>query len=362
MGKQIKERVEIGKDAQGKPVYKWASGQSVREMHDAIARLYVEHGLIEGIMPVAEATEVKHSATFKEYADNWLAVYKAPKLKPTTYRGYVSMLSAHLYPTFGNIPICDITTEEVQRFLNKRKSLAFKTLHTMMMFLGEIFKDALEDGIIQKNPTASRKLVIPSTKKTERNALTQAQLVCILQSVRELEAQDKRLMALLLLTGMRRGEVLGLRWEDIDVEAGLIYVRRNVTFPHNQPHIGTPKTEKGKRTIPLDDQLWDLLQPALATGYIIGNEQPISDMAYKRTWQRITKRVELYGATAYVFRHSYLTMASNAGVTPKTLQAIGGHADIATTMNRYVHAQRDQILDAGRKISQKFRFEDNSVS
>ena len=87
------------------------------------------------------------------------------------------------------------------------------------------------------------------------------------------------------------------------------------------------------------------------------NRQPITEMSYKRTWERIEKHVNLYGATTHVFRHTYLTILSNAGVEPKTIQAIGGHADITTTMNIYVHKQTAQIIDAGRKASGKFRLD-----
>lgn len=355
MAKQIKERVEIGRDAQGLPVYKWATGFTAKEVHASIVRIYLEHGLIEG-MDNPPAEQANKSPKFKAYVENWLEVYKEPKLKPTTYNGYISMLNAHLYPAFGKKAIDAITTEDVQNFLNKRKELAHKTLHSLLMFMGEIFKDALEDGLIQKNPTASRKLVIPSVKRTERQALTQQQLISVLQDVKQLDDdRERRLVALLLLTGMRRGEVLGLRWEDIDFDEGLIHVQRNVTYTTNQPHIGTPKTEKGKRTIPLDAQLQDLLQPVCGEGYVIGDSAPITRMVYTRMWNRIQKKVNLFGATAHVFRHSYLTLASNAGITPKTIQGIAGHADIMTTMNRYVHAQRDQILDAGRKIAPLFQ-------
>lgn len=222
-----------------------------------------------------------------------------------------------------------------------------------MNLLGLIFADAIDDGVLEKNPAKSRKIVMPSTKKTEREALSVDDVRKIIAELALLEERDRRMMALLLLTGMRRGEVLGLRWEDIDVNNGLIHVQRNVTYAQNQPHVGTPKTQKGFRDIPLDSTLLNLLQPAQKNGYIVGGETPISNMSYKRAWERIAKQIDLHEATAHVFRHTYLTIASNAGVSIKTLQAIGGHADISTTMNRYVHAQVDQIRDAGVRISQE---------
>lgn len=97
---------------------------------------------------------------------------------------------------------------------------------------------------MERDPTASRKLVIPSTKKTEREAISLEEFQDILVNLDKLKVQDRRLMALLMLTGMRRGEALGLQWADIDWEKELVSVERNVTFAGNQPHVGTPKDRK----------------------------------------------------------------------------------------------------------------------
>lgn len=159
-------------------------------------------------------------------------------------------------------------------------------------------------------------------------------------------------MALLMFTGMRRGEVLGLRWEDIDYERMLISVQRNVTFPSNQPVITTPKTQHGVRQIPLDKALIALLDKADDDiGFVIGGNVPITLTSYRNTYARIEKRVNLNGATAHVFRHSYLTLLDEAGVDPKTLQSIAGHGDINTTWNRYVHGRIKAIKDAGDKFA-----------
>lgn len=94
-----------------------------------------------------------------------------------------------------------------------------------------------------------------------------------------------------------------------------------------------------------------MLKPYHETGYIIGGDAPITRMSYRRRWQRIERQVDLFGATAHVFRHSYLTLAAGVGTDVKTLQTIAGHADIQVTMNRYVHAQTDNIIEAGKKMS-----------
>lgn len=152
-----------------------------------------------------------------------------------------------------------------------------------------------------------------------------------------------------MYTGMRLGEVLGLRWEDIDFDAGLIRIRRNVTHPTNQPFIGTTKTSNGVRTIPLLDELRKHLGTS-GKGFVVGGDSPYTKMQHRRAWERITKQIDLHGATAHVFRHTFLTILASTGVDVKTLQAIAGHGDIQITMNRYVHPVNDNILKAGKMM------------
>lgn len=162
------------------------------------------------------------------------------------------------------------------------------------------------------------------------------------------------MMALMMLTGTRRGEALGLRWEDIDLSAGLIHIQRNITYAQNQPFIGTPKTAKGERDVPINSMLLTHLEPIQKEGFIIGDTEPISRMLYRRRMERIEATIDLHGATAHIFRHSYLTYAASLGTGLKTLQSIAGHADIHTTMNRYVHKQTDKIIETGNRLQALF--------
>lgn len=142
--------------------------------------------------------------------------------------------------------------------------------------------------------------------------------------------------------------MLALRWEDIDFDAGLIHIRRNAPLVDNRPVVGTPKTKKGCRSIPMGKQLTDMLRPLQAQeGYVIGGTAPITKSSYTKAMQRIGKKIDLHGATAHILRHTYATMLYNAGVPPKMIQYIMGHADFSTTMNRYTHTNMDGVMQAG---------------
>ena len=186
MSTKMRERVEVGRNGSNLPIYKWACGNSKKELHKSIANLHVRYGLLPN-MPIQQAQPQASGVTFEKYTPKWLEIYKAPKVKPTTLRGYRSMLSTHLFPAFGKQEIDRITTEDIQVFLNERKHLAKKTLKELLTFLNEIFCDAIEDGHLKKNPTKSRKLVVPSSKETVREALLEEQVVSIIKQIATLD-------------------------------------------------------------------------------------------------------------------------------------------------------------------------------
>ena len=171
------------------------------------------------------------------------------------------------------------------------------------------------------------------------------------------QKEDRLLLALLIFTGMRRGEVIALRWEDIDWKKRLIAVKRAVTYKNNRPVIGKTKSEAGNRLIPLDEQLAAILQPYRQIhGFIIGDgTEPITETTFKRMWERIGKRIDLCGATPHVFRHTYITLAASSGMDVKTLQSIAGHSDIKMTLDRYAHERENNIISAGGLIGNIFR-------
>lgn len=291
--------------------------------------------------------------TFGAYARKWWQLYKAPKHKPTTLQTYQNAMEKHIYPFFQSKPLNEITIDTVQQFFNLHMNLSWSSVRQMRILLHEVFSAAIEDGYMDKDPTASSRLVLP-TKRSVREALPTEAFVDVMKQIACLEPEDARLLALLTYTGMRRNEVLGLRWEDIDLDERLVHVRRGATFTSNQPIIGTPKTKAGYRDIPITEHLLPYLQPVQKGGFVIGGgNTPITQSTYDRAMERIGKAINLHGATAHVFRHSYLTFLGTLNTNVKTIQAIAGHSDIQTTMNRYVHKDRQQIHLAGRAFSEK---------
>ena len=290
-------------------------------------------------------------ALFAAYAWEWFESYKVPKLRPGTAMNYRLTIRKHLVPYFGQMHMNAITTADVQRFYNQHAHQARSTVRTMGILLHGIFESAIEDGLCTINPTRSKRLTMTQRKKV-REALPLEHAQDIIAGLPKLEPKDRLLVALLIFTGIRRGEALGLQWADIDFERKLISIKRSVRFVGNKGYIGPTKSSAGVRLIPLSPQLEEVLAQVDHGGkYLLGNgEFPITEMTYKRGWERICRTIDMHGATAHVLRHTYITMAA-AHLDIKTLQTIAGHADISTTMNRYAHGREDRIIQANALLA-----------
>ncbi len=347
MPERIRQRIQFGTDANGRPITHWVSGSTVQDLVNNALKL---------VLKQAPEPENTNCPAFGPYAENWMTLYKVPKLRRQTLSTYRSLLDKHLLPFFGKKRLSEIDVATLQTFFNENSRLSKSSARQMKIILHQIFAMAMEDGYMRMNPTESKRLALP-TRVKKREALTDEQTKAVIRSLPKLDARDQLLVAIPLFTGMRRGEMLGLRWEHIDLEKKRIHVQQAVTFRGNQPVVGPPKSEAGNRIIPLSQQLEDILRPlAKEQGFVIGSgEEPITEKMLKRSWERITKRIDLFGATLHVLRHTYITIAASSGADVKTVQSISGHSDIRMTLERYAHAREAKVLQAGELICNVFR-------
>ena len=254
-------------------------------------------------------------------------------------------LHKHVIPYFKGKRLQDITTKDVQGFYDERAAYSNSTCRHWRTLLYGIFNSAIEDGLLEKNPAKSIRLTM-SKKKKERLPISREEAAGIEANLHLLEGKDLLLLAILLYTGVRRGEMLGLRWEDIDFERKLIHIRRQITFINNRPVEKATKSQAGLREVPMLPELEKILlanRPADAspTNYVVDGEEALSERSFRNTWARICKKVDIpKGVTPHVLRHTFLTQLQATGrVDIKTLQSIAGHSKITMTMNTYVHRE-----------------------
>ena len=350
----IRRRVIIGYHDDGTEIVKRIQAKDENEANDKVVQAYIDSGRIwEFLHHDSEKKKKKTQTRFMAYAEEWMKTFKKPKLKPKTFQSYVGYLHTHLYPAFGERFIEEITTQDVQQFMNERSHLARKSLKSYHDLLAQILDAAVEDKIIEENPAKSKRLANPSTKETVREAVPEEQFREIMKSLMKMDnGEEKLMLALLIFTGMRRGEVLGLRWDDIDFEQKCIHIRRNVTHPGNPPVIGTPKTKSGVRDVYFGENLEAILVAMKGEGFVFGGEKPLSRKEYLTLESRIRKKIDLHGATPHVLRHTYLTTAAGENIDPKTLQSMAGHADHQVTMNVYVHPKKENVARAGQMMDE----------
>ena len=352
MTKRIRERVQVGMDANGKPIYEWATGHTRQEVFESALEILQKYNQAK---PATETKEAPTAPYFETYLEEWWKLYKQPKLRHTTLSTYRNLIDNHILPHFRRMRLNEIKVNSLQKFYNDRSHMAQASVKQMARILHQIFEMAIEDGYMTFNPTKSKRLFIKGTTH-KREALTGEEVRSLMSDLYLLEGDDRLLLAVLLYTGMRRGEAIGLRWEDIDWKRRLIAIERAVTYQNNRPVIGEPKSEAGKRQVPLDDRLADVLKPhRQLNGFILGEGvRPLTEKQFTRTWQRMNRTINLFGATPHVFRHTYITLAVSSGIDVKTLQAIAGHADVQMTLGRYSHKREEKVIEAGELIGRVF--------
>lgn len=302
-----------------------------------------EKELYRKIYEYAEKKE--KGPTFKEVSRQWWSI-EVEKLAPGTVRGY-DKATERANEYFGDMPIKDITTAQVTKYLFSlaRQGLAKKTVKNNKIVISRIFHFAMVECLITYNPATAAESPKNLAEK-RRTAATPDEEQAIRQH------SDAWLMPLFaLLTGMRKGELIGLKWGDIDLEANLIHVRRSVWYGGGA-HEKTPKTEAGVRSIPILSELYPHVKDARSHNpqhYVFGGEKPLSEKAYRYRLKCFQKETGTT-ATLHQLRKSFATMAVGADVPPDVLRTIIGHKDISTTMNIYAEVRGERISGAAASM------------
>lgn len=286
--------------------------------------------------------------TFKEYTEKIFDIFLRPRWKPSTANTNKFLLDKHIMPYFENMTLASIDTAAVQQFFQTKQHLSKSYTKQMLIMLHEIFENAVEDKKMSGDPTSSKRITLPE-KVTKREALDPEQFYDIVAHLHDLDGQEALFMALLCFTGMRRGEILGLKWDNILDDK--ILVRAQVTFKGNtSTYSEYTKSKSGIRDLPITEELAPYLR-AHGDGLVFGGDTPYTQSKFDRMWQRISKKINLYGASPHVFRHTYLSILAASNVDPKTIQAIAGHADFGFTFNKYIDRNKFNMQDAGTQFS-----------
>lgn len=310
--------------------------------------------------------------------DTWLPLQvRGGNDKPTTIAFYEHM--AHtITDYFQGAVLQEIGPVDIQKYLvylrtqyksRLGKPLAPKTLRHQYATLNLIFGYAEKQEMIVKNPMD--KVDAPKREKKPVDALTQEQAARFFQLLSDCPLDFHCILYLLITTGIRRGECMGLQWGDIDEKACTISIERNVSYtPESGVVVSTPKTANSVRTIPIVPSTLHLLQQwkeqterehpdtILKEAFLFpkGNDvfAPRDPNSVTRRVKRFMKNNGLPDLSPHDLRHSCATLLLSQGADIKSVQEILGHADASTTLNFYVKADLKQMQAATEKLAAAF--------
>jgi len=271
--------------------------------------------------------------TFKEIAKEWESLHSEEVAYKTwsTYQGHLNTLIT----IWGEKDILKIDTPEITNILQQMaaENYSEKTVRTRFNVCNMVMQHAVKKGYLTNNPCELAKIP-KGLKRNIRDLPEDSEIQKVMNS---LSCHFGLFAYFLLFTGLRRGEALAVKWEDINFEKATININKAIYFESNRPKFKSTKTTSGIRIVPLLEPLKAaLLTRKKDSGYLFGNEEPMTEQAFKRAWEHYKKDSGIT-ITPHQLRHAFATILYEANVDPKSAQKIMGHSDYKTTIEIYTH-------------------------
>jgi integrase len=315
-----------------------------------------------------------------EWLDTWMKEYKKSSIRPATYSSYHSCIEQHIRPVLGNMELQKVRPQHIQSLLNdmgqdtkEHKAFAPWTILKAKNVLSGAFEQALRNELIVTNPVKAA--VSPKLEQKEIRILSEAEQQQFLDACKghRLEA----LYTLALATGMRRGEILSLKWENVNFRTNEISVKSSVSrikdpdTGKTELIVSEPKTKSGRRSVPILDNLIPVLQEhkkrqseEKSRAGSAWNEDNlvfcsnvgtiIEPRRVCTTMDKIADAAGMEHFTFHAMRHTFATRMLEAEVPAKVVQDILGHSDVTLTLNTYSHVMGSTAHQQIAKINNLF--------
>jgi integrase len=346
----------------GKKVYKWTTYPTRRDAEAALPKLIARIG--------AGTTLPSPRLTVGMFIDQWLHDYVDGLPSPVTRRNYRDVVRVHLLPALGHMPLARLSPQAVQMYVSQKlaQGQSATSVHCHFAILREALGHAVRWGLLAWNPTDS--VDPPRRRQRSMHVWDEEQVRLFLAEARR-SSEHYCLYLTAILTGMRQGELLGLRWSDIDFLLGTASIQQTMYRLKSTILFKEPKTARGRRSVALPVALIIALREhrdrQAEMRRVLGNEYEDHDLVFcqpngkplhahnivRRDFRRVTTRTGLPRIRFHDLRHTHATHLLRAGVHPKVVQERLGHSTPAFTLAVYSHVLPGMQEEAAKAVSSR---------
>lgn len=353
----------------GKKKQRWKGGfKTKKEAQEALYEINAKINSNTYIEPT--------KMTLAEYLTKWYGTHCRPRLSSNTLRGYRVNIENHIIPNIGHVPIQQLSRGQIQKFYfdlydgggsnndeNKSKKLSERSIQYIHRVLNKALKDAVRDGILIRNPAEG--VSRPTVRKYQNNIYDANMLKILLEAANGTDLYIPVTLGVSL--GLRRGEVLGLQWKNINFNTGKVEIRQQASYNEQKKivELTTLKTENSIRTLPMPKGLVELLlehkekqekiKKMIESDYIDNDlvcchndGTPLNPKNFSKKFRKLLEKNNFPIIRFHDLRHSYATLMLESNVDLKVTSAMLGHSSVTITADIYQDAleRKEQASDA----------------
>lgn len=376
-------RVSCGYDTQGKQViqsrtWKPKDGMTEKQIQKELERQKVlfEEECKKGFQSKA--------VKFEAFCEEWFEEYARPNLRNTTYER-LYQLRGRIYKAIGHLRIDKITARHIQLFINTLSKdganektggpLSAKTIKHNLSLISDVFGYAVKMGAVSENPCS--KVTIPKTEQHEKEVYSPEEISRFLMLLKDEPLKYRTFFNILIFSGFRRGEIMGLEWKDIDFESNVISVRRTSNYTVGQGiYTDTTKTKSSQRTLKFPIAVMNVIREYKSEQDSererMGNKWENTDRLFVTDFgkplhpnmpyywlKRFCAKNTLPFHGLHSFRHTFASLLVSEGVDIVSVSGALGHSAVSTTSNVYCHLLENARAKVNEAVTHALNFDDS---